>query len=60
MNLCYRYGKSYWDTATLTVNAGISEEENGSTNYEKVAKAIAGMHGQRLRPILINQTLIYA
>jgi len=50
MNLCYRYGKSYWDTATLTVNAGISEEENGSTNYEKVAKAIAGMHGLVIAP----------
>lgn len=50
MNLCYRYGDIYWKTASLSVNAGISESENGSTDYEKVAKAIAGMHGLVISP----------
>lgn len=45
MNLAHRYGKIYWNTAVLTINAGANEntENNKSTNYGKIAKAIGNI-----------------
>jgi DNA polymerase-3 subunit alpha len=45
LNLLYKYGQIYWNTACLTVNAAASEdnENNKNTNYGKIAKAIGEM-----------------
>ena len=49
MNLAYFYPIIYWNTACLTINASANEdvEDNKSTNYGKIAKAIGDMqtHG---------------
>jgi DNA polymerase-3 subunit alpha len=48
MNLAYHYGKLYWNTACLTVNAGADEtnDNNKSTQYGKIAKAIGNIKKQ--------------
>ena len=45
MNLAYHYPIIYWNTACLIVNAGADDdsEENKSTQYGKIAAAIANM-----------------
>ena len=45
MNLAYFYPDIYWNTACLTINASANEdvEDNKSTNYGKIAKAIGDM-----------------
>ena len=45
MNIAHRYGKIYWNTAVLTINAGANEnvENNKTTQYGKIAKAIGNM-----------------
>jgi len=42
MNLAYHYSRLCWNTACLTVNAGADEdsENNSSTQYGKIAKAV--------------------
>ena len=41
MNLAYKYGYIYWQTACLSINAGFRGEENaGSTDYAAIGKAI--------------------
>jgi DNA polymerase-3 subunit alpha len=48
MNLAYHYGKLYWNTACLTINAGADESNsnNKSTQYGKIAKAIGNIKKQ--------------
>lgn len=47
LNLCYKYGTIYWSTANLIVDSGAyNEESNDSTNYGKMATAIATMQYQ--------------
>lgn len=48
MNLYHFYPHIYWQTAVLTINAGANEtnEDNGATNYGKIAKAIGDMSHQ--------------
>ena len=49
MNMAYHFPIIYWNCACLTVNASANEdvEDNKSTNYGKIAKAIGDMqhHG---------------
>lgn len=51
MNLAYHYPIIYWNTACLTINASANEEieDNKSTNYGKIAKAISDMQTQGVR-----------
>lgn len=48
MNLAYHYPRIYWNTACLTINAGADEnnENNKTTNYGKIAKAIGELQSQ--------------
>ena len=48
MNLVYRFPQIYWNTACLTINASANEdvEDNKSTNYGKIAKAIGDMQSR--------------
>ena len=50
------YPRVYWNTACLRVDAGV--EEDDSTSYDKIAKAIGNMvaHGISVRPININRS----
>lgn len=50
------YPRVYWNTACLRVDAGI--EEDDSTRYDKIAKAVGNMtaHGISVRPISINHS----
>lgn len=42
LNLCWKYGTIYWDTANLIVDSGAGDEDsNDGTNYGKMAVAIA-------------------
>lgn len=56
LNLAYRWPIMYWNTAVLTVDAGILED-NGTTNYGKVSTAIGLMQKDNIEiaPPLINQ-----
>lgn len=59
MNLVYHYNKIFWNTACLTVNAGADEnnENNKTTNYGKIAKAISEIQskGQKIELPHINK-----
>jgi len=48
MNLAHRYNKIFWNTACLTVNAGADEDNdnNKTTQYGKIAKAISEIRGK--------------
>lgn len=48
MNLAYHYPKIFWNTACLTVNAGADEDndDNKTTEYGKIAKAIGSIQAQ--------------
>lgn len=52
MNMAYHYAQIYWNCACLTINASANEdiEDNKSTNYGKIAKAIGDMqhHGIKI------------
>lgn len=54
MNLFYHYPHIYWQCAVLTVNASADEENqnNDSTNYGKIAKAINSMQHQGVKIVL--------
>lgn len=45
MNLASKFPQIYWNTASLSINAGANEdnEDNKGTNYGKVASAIGNM-----------------
>lgn len=44
LNLCYKYNLIYWNTANLIVDSGsLDEESNDSTNYGKMAVAMASV-----------------
>ena len=44
LNLCYKYNIIYWNTSNLIVDSGsLDEESNDSTNYGKMAIAIASV-----------------
>lgn len=59
MNLAYHYNKIFWNTACLTVNAGADEnnDNNKTTNYGKIAKAIGEIQnkGQKIELPDINK-----
>ena len=59
MNLAYKYPKIFWNTACLTINAGADEdnENNKTTNYGKIAKAISEIQkrGQKMALPNINK-----
>lgn len=48
------FPRVYWNTACLRVDAGIEEE--ASTSYDKIAKAVGNMtaHGIKVKPVDIN------
>ena len=46
LNLYYRYNPIYWNTAVLIVDSGSLEDSTKSTNYGKVATAIASVQKQ--------------
>ena len=50
MNAAYRYGIIWWKTACLSVNAGVVGEENGTTDYGAIAKAVGEMKGLIANP----------
>lgn len=59
MNLAYHYNRIFWNTACLTVNAGADEnnDNNKTTNYGKIAKAIGEIQakGQKIELPDINR-----
>jgi DNA polymerase-3 subunit alpha len=59
MNLVHNYNKIFWNTACLTVNAGADEnnDNNKTTNYGKIAKAISEIQskGQKIELPNINK-----
>ena len=59
MNLAYHYNRIFWNTACLTVNAGANEnnDNNKTTNYGKIAKAISEIQakGQKIELPDINK-----
>ena len=59
MNLAHKYPKIFWNTACLTINAGADEdnENNKTTNYGKIAKAISEIQkrGQKMALPNINK-----
>jgi DNA polymerase-3 subunit alpha len=59
MNLACKYDKIFWNTACLTVNAGADEnnDNNKTTNYGKIAKAISEIQskGQKIELPNINK-----
>ena len=59
MNLAHKYNKIFWNTACLTVNAGADEnnDNNKTTNYGKIAKAISEIQskGQKIELPNINK-----
>lgn len=48
MNLAHHHPRIFWNTACLTINAGADEnnENNKTTNYGKIAKAIGELQSQ--------------
>ncbi|PEN61674.1 PHP domain-containing protein [Bacillus wiedmannii] len=50
MNICYRYGYTYWKTACLSVNAGLIGDSTAGTNYGAIAKAVGDMKEDMLPP----------
>lgn len=40
LNICLRYGKTFWSTACLSVNAGLTGDTIKNTDYAAIAKAI--------------------
>lgn len=47
LNLCYKYNPIYWQTANLIVDSGaLDEQSNDTTNYGKIAVAIASIRQQ--------------
>lgn len=54
LNLAYHYPIIYWNTASLIVNAGADEdsENNQSTDYGKIATAIADMKARGIKVAL--------
>ncbi len=50
LNLCYKYNPIYWQTANLIVDSGsIEGDEGGSTNYGKIAIAIASVQKENVK-----------
>lgn len=51
MNMAYHYPSIYWNCACLTINASANEEadDNKSTNYGKIAKAIGDMQHRGIK-----------
>lgn len=44
LNLCYKFNPIYWNTSNLIVDSGaLDEESNDSTNYGKMAVAMASV-----------------
>ena len=57
LNLCYKYGTIYWNTANLIVDSGAGDEEsNDATDYGKMSVAIARIQneGVTISPPSIN------
>lgn len=54
MNICFRYGSIYWQTACLSVNSGIYGDEFKNTDYAKLTKAIGEMPGLVENPTINN------
>lgn len=55
MNLAYHYPMIYWLTAVLICNSGSAdEEEDGSTDYGKIATAIGNVQRQGVNVALPN------
>jgi DNA polymerase-3 subunit alpha len=56
MNLVYKYGQLFWNTACLTVNSSADEdnEDNKTTNYGKISKAISAMQSNGVKILLPN------
>ena len=57
LNLCYKYGTLWWNTANLIVDSGAGDEDaNETTNYGKMAVAIAKIQneGVKVSPPDIN------
>ena len=52
LNIFHRYPQLYWNTACLTVNAGA--DDDGSTDYAKIATAIGDMQSRGIKIALPN------
>lgn len=50
MNIAYRYGEIYWQTACLSVNAGIYGNTFKNTDYAKMSKAMGDMSDKIVNP----------
>lgn len=53
MNMAHFYPEIYWNCACLSINASANEdvEDNGSTSYGKIAKAIGDMQNRGIRVV---------
>lgn len=49
LNLCYKYPIIYWDAANLIVDSGSLENSDKTTNYGKMAIAIANMKNNNIK-----------
>lgn len=53
LNLCFKYNPIYWSTANLVVDSGsLDEDANDSTNYGKMAVAIASIKKENIKVAL--------
>jgi len=57
MYITYKYGSIFWKTACLTVNSGLIGENEKSTDYGAIAKAIGEMGGLVLPPCINRSEL---
>lgn len=57
LNLCYKYGLIYWQTACLLTDSGSLDESDSGVRYGKIGVAIANMQasGVVITPPLINE-----
>lgn len=57
LNLCYKYGLIYWQTACLLTDSGSLDESDSGVRYGKIGIAIANMQreGVMVTPPLINE-----
>lgn len=59
MNICYRYGVLFWQTACLSVNAKTYGDSYENPNYAKVAKAIGELPPHVVLPPDINNSMLW-
>lgn len=52
MNICYRFDPIYWQTACMTVDAGLAGDQSESVNYDKLATAVGKLKSKMMPPTI--------